>query len=350
MRKALMFLAVAAFIVCPVMSWAAAISDDVTRDTTPGDPFELTVTLPAGNTNAYTVIDPIGTQEIFYAVRGADGRYYYTFRDLCPDNSAACAAGEEMRHLGRLECQEGFDVFSPVQGGNLCANGPPFAGITFGPLTGTPNADFGGEFFAATNIAGEVGAWAGLTAFGPGLNGDIVMSSTANNGMGDANVDGWPGGAGDTPWVLIPTGASGDSDPTISYETAPYQYQWAAQFNGLTAQAFFTDPRRNTQIISNFDILIDVRGNDGVIYRTAYNLNSVNFPMSAIPTPPIPGLDAGTGAALAYVDGDFPVDTGAGGAVNGDGWPRIATRINPNTGTIVVGSFAEESPWIAVSN
>jgi hypothetical protein len=249
-----------------------------------------------------------------------------------------------MRRLGQIECDSGFTVYHPTVG-QLCTAGA-IAWITYGPATGAAQADFGGEFFAATNILAEVaGGTVAVTAIGPGLNGDPVMSQVANNGMGDANNDGWPGGAGETPWVPMPTGATGASVPSLTYATAPFNHQWAPN---LALLAFFSDPLRTTQIISNFDIMIDVLGNDGRVYRTAYNLNAYMFPTSAIPTPPLPALNPGTGAAMVYIDRQFAVDTGAG-VVTGDGWPRIATRLNPNNGLIVIGSFAEESPWARVA-
>lgn len=345
MKRIALLIGLLCFIASPVNVWAAAMSDDITRDATAGDPFELVLSI---NGIGFDATDTIGTQEIFYAVRGADGRYYYTFRDLCADQVAQCNAagtGQDMRRLGAIECQMGFQVYhpNPGPGVDLCTLQNTW--IAYGPATGTAQADFGGEFFAATSIVAEVGGPFGLTTFGPGLNGDPVMSQVANNGMGDANNDGWPGGAGETPWVPIPTGATGASVPSLTYATAPFQHELSQAASLL---AFFSDPLRTTQIISNFDIMIDVLGNDGRVYRTAYNLNAVMFPTSAIPTPPLPALNPGTGAAMVYIDRQFPVDTGAG-VVTGDGWPRIATRLNPNNGLTVIGSFAEESPWVRVA-
>lgn len=344
MKKVLAIFALMALAFAPAIGWSAGMSDDVTRDTTPGDPFELQIS--GGTLPAPTVIDPVATQEVFYAVRGADGVIYYTMRDVCPDNAAACHAvpnplvpatftnGQDMRKVGFYEFLAGHAPFSPVVGV------VPPAGIAFGPPVGTAaEADFGGEFFAATNIIGIVDG----IAMGPGINGDPVLSGPATGGMGDANADGWPGGAGQTPWASIPTGQSADSDPDLHYMTATYPNQW-----GGTAFALLSDPLRSTTPISPFDIMIEVRGNNGTIYRTAYNLNAVLVP-PAVPTPPIPVLNSGTGAAMAYVDRVFPSDVT--GACNiGDGFPGCATRFNPITGFLVNDSGQEQTPWRAIAN
>lgn len=169
--------------------------------------------------------------------------------------------------------------------------------------------------------------------------------------MGDANTNGWPGAAGETPWAPLPTGQTADNDPDIHYMTSTFPNQWSVQVNPylITLQnAFFSDPLRSQTPISPFDLIIDVRGDDGVIYRTAYNLNAVLVP-PAVPVPQIPVFNSGTGAAMAYVDRQFPSDVG--GACNiGDGFPGCATRVNPNTGFLVNDSGQEQSPWRAVAN